>query len=693
MSVAIVRDRFGVPHIFADTLEEGLFGQGYAQAQDRLEAICIHYATAMGRSALLFGESRLEADYQKRVVDIPGKARKQWENLHPLVKKGLQAFCDGINWYMKEHSGRVPVGATEVKPEMVLALSIWIVFQWSYGQVLEELSQYQQGLAATGIGPDRPDSNQWAVGPGKSALNVPIRLIDPHVGWWGEYRWHECHLSVASVPSELVGSGRSLDVYGFAIPGLPGVALGFNRRLSWAATAGGPDTADAFLLRLSPDRKSYLYDGQWLKVEEERVVLPFKAASGTCQQERLIRKSHLGPIVFEMGDLAVCIRSAYDDAPPAATQMLKMASAQNLEEFLDALRDFAFPPQNLVVASADGDIYYLLNGRTPRRSLSYDFSRPVPGWTSETDWRGILALEELPHLKNPPDGFLQNCNNSPQFACPHSPLTPDRFPHYAYYSHAGPVYRARSDRCLELLSSIEKMTVDDALGVAKDTYLPKAREWIAIVTRALADEGALSPSLAAALDLLNQWSGRADKDERGAGLYFLFRWQYHQRTPGLSWDDDDKVPRTPEERERAKESLRSANEYVLSRFGDFVPLGHILRLRRIKTEEESDREASSCDLPVGGMQSFAADCLRAIWADGPVADGRFIGVGGQSCTTIVVHTDPPQAWSITPFGNSDDPESPHFVDQAPLFSAEEFKRVAFTREEVANCQMRIENIL
>ncbi|MCS7224375.1 MAG: penicillin acylase family protein [Armatimonadetes bacterium] len=692
MGAQIIRDRFGIPHIYADTLSEGLFAQGYAQAQDRLPTLLTNYLTALGQRASVQGEAFLESDFHKHLIAIPEKASRILSTLPPELKDGLQSFCDGINKFLQEHPDHDRLGMASVTPHMVVALSLWITFQWSYGQVLDELSRYQQEITGQQIGGIVGTSNQWAVAPSRSALGVPIRLIDPHVGWRGEYWWHECHLNVAEVPRSLSASDTPLNVYGFSIAGLPGVALGFNQRVSWSATAGGPDTADAFLLRLSPDRKNYRYDGQWREIKDEKVVLSVRSGESVVQEERIIRRTHLGPIVLEADDVAVSIRSAYDDGPIAARQLLRMATAQNLDQVLEAVTEFAFPPQNLIVATADGDIFYLLNGRTPRRSDRYDFSRPVPGWTSETDWQGFLSIDDLPSLRNPEDGFLQNCNNSPQFICPRSPLTPDRFPHYAYYSHTGPVYRARSDRALELLDSLEKMKVEDAFRIATDTFLPKAKDWVAAVSAAVKGWVNWTPASSTAMDFLQRWNGRADADEVGAGIYLLLRWQYHLRKPELRWDDDDKIPKTEEDLSKLRDAFAAAVEYAITNFGDLPTLGRVQRLRRQRSGDD-DNGTFACDLPLSGMQSFAADCLRAIWAGGPDQDGCFRGVGGQSCTSIVVHTDPPQAWSITPFGNSDDPESPHFVDQAPLFSAGQFKPIFFSRKDIASAMEREESVL
>lgn len=686
MGVSIVRDKFGIPHIFADTLSEALMAQGYAQAQDRLAAILRNYKIAMGQMAELEGESWLEEDFRKHLIAIPQKAKRLAAELSTPVHEALSAFAEGINRFMGENPEKIPDGAEPVTPVHIIALTLWMTLQWSYGQVLHELERAQQLLLSGEWMPTLPfTSNSWAVAPIRSALNAPIRLIDPHVSWFGEYRWHECHLHAASLPASLAPYPVALSCAGFSIAGLPFIVLGFNERLSWSATAGGPDTADAFLLQLSSDRKRYRYDGEWLDISEETVTLKVKTGETISEEKRLIRRTHLGPIVFELGEIAVAVKSAYDGlGEEAFFQLLRMMTAQNLDEFIDALSLFAFPPQNIIVATADGDIFYLLNGRTPRRNVNFDWGLPVPGWTKETEWQGTLSWHELPHLRNPRSGFLQNCNNSPEFITPDSPLTPEKFPHFAYYSHTGNVYRARSERALELLAQIEHMTVEDAMRIAVDTYSPKAKEWVESLLRACKLAGVRNGALQAALDELQRWDGRMDKGSVAAGVYLLWRWQYHQRHPELTWADDDKVPSGESGQRDAVEAINAAIQHSLNYFGKLPTLGEVQRLRRYAQSQPPTADLQlhasnfpKCDFPLSGVQSFAADCLRAIWASGPDENGQFQGIGGQSCTTIVVHTTPPQAWSITPFGISDDPESPHFVDQAELFSAQKFKPMWF----------------
>lgn len=698
MSVAIVRDKFGVPHIFAETLNDALMAQGYAQAQDRLSAILRNYKVAMGQMAEVEGESRIEDDFQKHLIAIPQKAEQIATQLSKPVREALLAFAEGINRFMSEHPEKVPDGSEPVTPKHIVALTLWMTLQWSYGQVLHELERAQQLLLIGEWTPTLPfTSNSWAVSPNRSALNVPIRLIDPHVPWFGEYRWHECHLHVASIPMSLVPKSAPLSCAGFSVAGLPLIVLGFNEQVSWSATAGGPDTADAFLLQLSGDKKRYRYNGEWLDIVEETVTIKVKVGDNLTEEKRLIRRTHLGPIVFELGELAVAVKSAYDNlGEEIFVQLLRMATAQNLDEFLDAISLFAFPPQNIIVATADGDIFYLLNGRTPKRNTNFDFSLPVPGWTKETQWQGTLSWNDLPNLRNPKSGFLQNCNNSPQFVTLDSPLTPDRFPHFAYYSHTGDVYRARSERALELLSQFERITVEDAMSIAVDTLSPKAKDWVKRLVQVCEHAGIQDASVQSlvqrALDELQRWDGRMDKGSVPAGVYLLWRWQYHQRHPELSWADDDKVPSSEAQQRDAVEAFNAAIQHALNCFGKLPTLGEVQRLRRYASLQFPIPSFPKCDLPLSGVQSFAADCLRAIWVGGPDEDGRFRGIGGQSCTTIVVHTKPPQAWSITPFGVSDDPESPHFVDQAELFSAEKFKPMWFGAEQLKGNEFETKQI-
>lgn len=664
MEATIVRDTYGVPHIFADSDETACFALGYVQAEDRLSALLRNFRIARGEMAALYGDEFVESDFQKFVMGIPQFAQRAITQIAPAIRRLIEAFTAGVNHYMHEHRNALPEGARDVTVADVLAFTRWMVLQWSWGQALHELEAWraEQGHNTSdceqGV---ESNSNSWALAPQRTAIGTPIRLIDPHVPWDGEYRWYEVHIHTSSV-----------NVAGFALVGIPGITLGFNEYLSWSATAGGPDTADVYLLQLSRDGKHYRYDGGWRDIAEEPVIIKVRRGDKLHSEKRVIRYSHHGPIIHHEDDLAVAVRSAYAELWGLGQQLFEMNRATSLDEFKRALSRFEFPPQNVIVATVAGDIFYFLNGRTPRRNEKYNYSKPVPGWTSDTEWRGYLTVDELPQLLNPPAGFLQNCNNSPQWVTTEGTIDEGAYPSYAVYSHIGDVYRARSMRARELLAGAWGIDAEDAMRYAFDSLVPSAHAWISALREAVKRIGVDGNALLErALKMLTTWDGRFRADSVGATVYRFWRMFYAEHHPEVNSDNEMRcVPRNTEQQQDAIDALRKAVDYLSNKFGKLeVPLRNVQRMQRGKH-----------DIGVGGLQSSKlGDCLRAVWTRDPDERGRCIATGGQSCTCIVIHTHPPKAFSITPYGQSDNEHSPHYFDQAELYATERMKPMWFGR--------------
>ncbi|MBU6403011.1 MAG: penicillin acylase family protein, partial [Verrucomicrobia bacterium] len=236
----VYRDTFGVPHLYADTVERGLYAMGYAQAEDRLDELLKNYLRAMGEMSAAFGETNLRDDAVARIWDHYGTARRNFHRIRPVVRRHLAAFVRGINDYLAAHPAAVPAwwGRRQVDVFMPIALSRHFMWGWPLGQAVAD-------LRAVGLSPDFQvdlrSSNEWVVGPARTSIQAPILLIDPHLSWWGEQRFWECRIHAG----RLHGSG-------FTIPGTPYVGLGHNDHVAWAMTTGGPDTADIYDLTLNP---------------------------------------------------------------------------------------------------------------------------------------------------------------------------------------------------------------------------------------------------------------------------------------------------------------------------------------------------------------------------------------------------------------------------------------------------------
>jgi penicillin amidase len=659
--VTIYRDTWGVPHIYGDTAEGAAYGHGWAQAEDRLEDVLLAYRIAEGRAASVLGQSQLERDLVARAARHAAVARSRYAELHPRTRRIVEAFVAGIGAYMREHPAETPGWAAPPEPWKVVALYRAFAWAWPWGQALRELRAAGRPAAEE---QEERGSNQWVVGPGRSAEGAPIALIDPHLSWEPVNRFYEAHVH-----------GGGLDFFGFSIVGTPVMAVGHNDYLAFSCTTGGPDTADVYELRLHPeDPRRYEHDGGWRSIEVEETTIEVRTPGGLRTENRTIERTHHGPILKREAGRAWVARTAYDAEAGLIEQWLGMAGARNLGEFLGALRANQALPQNIMYADVHGNTFYVRAGRVPVRPEGFSWDRPVPGWTSQTEWLGIHPFADLVQVLNPPGGWMQNCNVSPAMMTPESPLTASRYLPYLYNIRPERT-NARGRRVTELLEGRRKLTLEYALQIAVDTYVDRAGRWQQALAGAYATHGARFEGLGPAVELLRGWDGRMDPDSRAAALFrFLVRAcrEEGSRVPTARIEDGESIDGAAQE--ALLGALERASRGMRERLGRLdVPWGEVHRVRR-----------GERSWPVGGCGADGIGTLRAVRTSEPDARGVSWVDGGQLGTTVVLLREGGVvSYSATPYGQSDRPDSPHFTDQGEkLFSRGRLKPTWYAKAEL-----------
>lgn len=647
--ITIYRDTWGVPHIYAASEAGAAYAHGYAQAEDRLEDLLIAYRIAVGRASAVLGPAALELDTVAVIARHEPIARRRYPELSAETRKLLEAFVAGVRDYMREHPEAVPSWASAPEPHHVVALYRAFAWAWPWGQARGDLKRAGSHVR------DGRGSNQWVVGASRTAAGAPIALIDPHLSWRAPNRFYESHVH-----------GGDLDFYGFSIIGTPLMALGHTDVLSLALTTGGPDCADVYEERIDPENPlRYEYDGEWRPVTVELAEIRVKTPHGSRIEQLRIERTHHGPILKREGQRAYAVKTGYDDEIGLVEQWLAMIKARNVGEFLNALRMNQSLPQNLMYADVYDNLYYVRAGRVPRRPPGFEWDRPVPGWTSESEWRGVHRLANLVQILNPPAGYMQNCNGSPGTMMPDSPMTSERY--------ASVIYNTRTDRdnsrgrrILKLLAARDKLTLEDALGIAVDTYVDRVDRWQHALGAAFEAQRERFSSLESAVELLAGWDGYVEVDRRAAPLFRL--WKRACR------EADSKVPQlqieygedlSPDGQLALLEALERAVRPMLKTHGRIdIPWGELHRIQR-----------GSRSWPVGGLRADGISTLRSVRFSSPDSNGVSQASGGQLCTTVVLLQEGNvSSYSLTPFGQSDDPESPHFADQAEkLFSPARLK--------------------
>ncbi|NOZ20483.1 MAG: penicillin acylase family protein, partial [Planctomycetes bacterium] len=344
-----------------------------------------------------------------------------------------------------------------------------------------------------------------------------------------------------------------------------------------------------------------------------------------------------------------------------------MNKARNLDEFIEAMRMLQMMPQNILYADVHGDMYYVRNGRVPIRPEGFEFSVPVPGAVSDTEWLGIHDYDDLVQIKNPPAGFLQNCNISPGTMTFDSPATPEKYPSYIYNAEADGT-NSRADRFLALIKEKDKIAKEDALAIANDITFHNAEEYKKAIVDACETGASSGPKLGQAVEIIRNWDGRAAADSPGMTLFYTWWREMVKRDEGLL----SKV-QAGENQADTVQCLERAVAHLKEKFGRIdVPWGEVFRMKR------GDRT-----WPLSGVADKGLVTLRAVGGRDKDDTGVLTAYRGQTAVAVVFLGDPVTAYSAVPYGQSDRPDSPHFDDQAEqLFSKCRLKPTWYQKSEL-----------
>ena len=649
----IYRDTYGIPHIYAPSVQAGLYAQGWAQAEDRPTQLLVNLKIALGELTEIQGEEGVQASLMAHMFGHLRNAEGAVANMSESELARAGAFANGITDYYLAHPEDKPAWWQHeaITPAMIDAFGRMFLYNWSIDEAVQDL---RRGGVEPGLITPKRGSNQWAISPSRTSEGHAILLIDPHLSWWGASRFWEMRIHAG----ELEGSGVGL-------PGSPYIGLGHNANLAWAMTTGGPDTADVYLLELDPDNpKRYKYDDEWREIEAHEVSFRFPDGSS---RDYSWASSHHGPIIAQGEGVAYAARIAYDSHTNRNSAWEALNFAEDYSGAVAAGETLSLFPQNVMVADTSGNIYYQRMGRVPIRDTAFDWSRPVNGSISQTQWQGFHPASDHLQVLNPDSGYLQNCNIPPDAMIPGSPFSLDAQPSYLFSSASyGPTLggwiNLRGARAIELLSQDSDVTIKEALAYAVDVQPFGYARWLEVLAMANA------PNSEELTELLN-WDGQVAKDNSAALKYYYWRGalaQVPQAADIQALVDDPmsiveaRAPRPLELSEGQLGAVREAwiggLEVMRSHFGNTTePWGRVFRV---------GRDLVSWPVGGGGGDALGLTTLRTMYyAD---ADEQFErrGVAGQTSTQLVVLSKPIQSWIYLPVGQSDRPDSPHYHDQA-----------------------------
>jgi acyl-homoserine lactone acylase PvdQ len=658
--VEIIRDRWGVPHVYADSLADAAFGLAWAQAEDGLEPILRRVVQARAESAKAFGRNHVGEDLRLRLFRIPEIGRQLYRSMSPEARAMADGYAAGINHYLEKHPAEKPEWFDRVIGLDVVAGAKWYEFLQHAGVVRQDMAsvpQPQRDRDQAGGG-----SNSWAVGPARSSDGSVMLLADPHLPWSGLTQWYEFQL--------VVGERWA---YGAGFLGFGGIGIGFNPDVAWSSTNNGADTADVYRLRLNPENPDeYRFDGEWLQIETETVAIEVQ---GGEKLKRSLRRSRHGPIVQE--DRARSVAYAVRVAGLETTNLIELApryfAAGSVQDIHRANRGGDHFKWHRIAADRHGDIAYFFFAATHERSEGYNWRAPVDGSTSATEWGPRIPWNELPSAYNPPSGFLMNCNNNPYTVTTNCPIKPDDYPKHLAGRGTTLFPTSRAYRATELLTAKPELDFADMERISMDVKAVNAPRYVDAIVRAYGQAGDPDDEdLVRAVEILKAWDGFATTDNTALPILSAFL---------------EVVGRRPPERATPKQvlsALSRALTLMKSRWGSIeIPWGKV-HLHR--------RGGQEWPLAGAGNESSAIPFVTLYMTGARrLEDGLSIADSGSSWMMLVrYHEGGVEAKTLLPWGNSQRPESKHYSDQAPLFAKRQYKVPLLARAEVeANSESRI----
>jgi len=689
-NVTIIRDTWGIAHVFGQTDANTVFGLIYAQAEDDFNRIELNYINALGRLAEIEGEKELYRDLRMKLFIDPIELRAKYTSSPKWLRALMDAFADGLNFYLYAHPGVHPKLITQFEPWMALAFT-----EGSIGGDIESISLknleafYSPSPALALASPDSTTSdattltappeaqgsNGFAISPAKSASGHALLLINPHTSFYFRPELHAV-------------STEGLNAYGAATWGQFFVYQGFNDRIGWMHTSNGADVIDEYRETIipTPEGPAYRYGKSTRPLIAKKITLRYRidpADSSTTDRVVTAYFSHHGPIVRAADGQWIAVKMM-NDPVPALTQSYQRTKARTYADFKRVMALRTNTSNNTVYADADGNIAYFHGNFAPRRDPSFNWKLPVDGSDPATEWRGLHEVEETIHLLNPASGWIQNTNNWPFSAAgTASPKLTD----YPTYLWSNPE-NARGLNAVRVLSRAEPFTLDSLITAAYDPALPAFEALLPKLFRAfdaLPADDSRRAVLAAPVASLRAWEYRAAVDSIPTTLAILWAQSFgpmisEAKNRELVVVDHLVATLTAPQ---CLDALTLVTARLTRDFGTWqTPWGEINRFQRLSGDINPKFDDAVPSRPIAFAPSDWGS-LPAFGVSGPAqTTKRIYGNRGNSFVAVVEFGPRIQAKTLLAGGVSGDPASPHFNDQADLYAAGRFKEAWFYRTDI-----------
>jgi acyl-homoserine-lactone acylase len=689
--VTIIRDNWGVPHIYGQKDPDCAFGVLYAQCEDNFYQLEETFISTLGRAAEVYGESRLQGDAAVALFECVQKAKAVYAKASPLVKNLCNSAANGINYYLYKHPATGRRLLQRYEPWFFLVPGT--DSPTGHGITAAEVRNYT-GAAAPRAGGESEGDDEWlaekengsntmAVAPVKSASGHSLLLINPHVNFFGNGQRYECHLV----------SEQGLDVSGFAIFGNFYIWSGFTGATGWSHTNSGVDFVDVYLERFdhAADSALYKYGKGYKKATIWQDTLLYKTPAGMQSKVVILRKTHHGPIVAKRDSFLVSIKNVTGTQANYIEQCWKMCKASNLKQFTRAMNIRALGYPNTMYADKNGHIAYWHGNAVAKRSTQFDWRYPVDGSNPATEWKGLHKLRDIAHVTDPATGWIQNCNSTPYMAAGES--SPKQADHPAYMAYDKHIFRAVE--AVRLLSEPGTISYEAFAKMVVSNHLPMMEAWLPAIVRAYDSLATANPELVNKLggvaDTMRRWNYRYALNSQATSIAVMWyiqyeNWNRNQSRQSGGADDGNGIDltqgnRLPMSGAVAVDLLSKAADALITRFGTaFINWGDINRLQRPESSPERFDDTKP-SLPVAAVPSPMGS-LFAFGNGQTRGQQKFYGARGNTYTSIIEFGPRIQARSIMYFGQSADPSSKHYLDQSTLYANSNFKDAWYYKEDV-----------
>ena len=682
-NITIIRDNWGIPHIYGKTDADAVFGLLYAQCEDDFKRVEMNYIEKLGRMAEVKGESALYDDLLIRLVIDSADAIKDYNDSPAWLKKLMNAFADGINYYLYKHQ--------ETKPALLNRFQSWYPLLWTDGSIgaistadisINELKDFYSGEGLSTIIKENKDeeiitgSNGFAFSPGITESGNAILYINPHVTFYFRPEVH-------------VVSEEGLNVYGAVTWGQFFVYQGFNEHCGWMHTSSGVDAADSYIEKLSKQQNGWVYEYNHSQktVLEKKITINYKRDNSLQSKTITAFFTHHGPIMAKRNGQYLSMRAdnRLMNGLIQCWQRNKTKSFADFKKTLDLLGNIS---NNTVYADAEGNIAYWHGNRIPVRPVRYDCSKPMDGSTSATEWKGLHKIEETVHIYNPSNGWLQNCNSTPFTVAGNNSPKKENYP--AYMAPDGENFRGIN--AVRVLSEEKQYNIDKVIKAGYDTRLSAFEILIPALIKSFQTTNSKTDYsfLSEPIKVLQEWDYRCGENSVATTLAVNFGERIIRNINQLNMEEDEEADIVAKTKkyvaiDTTNELLNAFSDVIDKLRKDFgswqIPWGDINRFQRISSDIDNKFDDSKTSIPVAFVSSTWGMLPSFVSKTYPDTKRRY-GYNGNSFVCAVEFGKKIKAKSLLTGGESGDENSKHFFDQGLMYSKGQFKDVLFYKEDV-----------